>query len=56
MPEKKRVILNIPADLLKLVDEDVKKLGLPSRNSYVEQSLRYQVGLPNIFKKEGSDG
>jgi len=48
----KRVILNLSDEVADIIDEAWKKLGLPSRNSFVEQCIRYQLKLPNVFDKE----
>jgi len=47
----KRVILNLSDEVAKIIDETWKRLGLPSRNSYVEQCIRYQLKLPNVFEE-----
>ena len=49
---RKRVILNLSKELVEKMDEQVKKLGLPSRNAYVEQVFRREVGLPHVFTEE----
>jgi len=46
----KRIIISLSDEFLDTLDEAWKKLGLPSRNSYVEQCIRYQLKLPNIFQ------
>ena len=48
----KRVILNLPEEVVEKADEEKKRLGLPSRNSYIEQCIRYQLKMPNVFDKE----
>jgi len=48
----KRVILNLSDEVAEKADEVWKRLGLPSRNSFIEQCIRYQLKLPNVFDKE----
>ena len=48
----KRVILNLSEDVVDKTDKEVTRLGLPSRNSYIEQCIRYQLKLPNVFDQE----
>ena len=49
----KRVILNLPEDLVDQLDEEWNRLGMPSRNSYLEQVVRKHLGLPNVFEEQG---
>ena len=51
----RRVILNLPDNLAEKMDEEWRRLGLPSRNSYVEQCIRHQLKLPNVFNKEAEN-
>ena len=49
----KRVVLNLPEKLVDKLDEEWNRLGMPSRNSYIEQVIRRQLALPNVFEKQG---
>jgi len=48
----KRVILNLPEDLVDKLDAEWNRLGMPSRNSYIEQVIRKQLALPNVFEEQ----
>ena len=47
----KRVILNLTDEVAKKIDDEVKRLALPSRNAYAEQVFRKELGLPNVFEE-----
>jgi len=48
----KRVILNLDEELVQAIDDEYKRLGLPSRNSFIEQVLRKRMGKPNVFETD----
>lgn len=45
-----RIIVDIDNDLLKQIDEAVRKANIKSRTFYITQVLRKHLGLPNIFE------
>jgi len=49
----KRIIITLSEDIVNKLDDVYKNLGLPSRNSYIEQCIRKQLGLPNAFEEQG---
>ena len=48
----KRVILNLDDEVAERADKERKRLGLPSRNSFIEQCIRARVGMDSVFDKE----
>jgi len=48
----KRILFSLSDEVVEKMDEQVQKLGLPSRNAYAEQIFRREFGLPNIMEAE----
>jgi len=47
-----RVIISLSDEVTAKIDDEWKRLGLPSRTSYIEQCIRYQLKLPNVFDQD----